>query len=125
MNSTPAASSTDSLIIDPGELGLAGGALGAADGGDAHHGGIGELLGAPNGWAGGRTASVSPYVNSPNINLHHQTWRPARPRRLVGRRRNAAASRVQKSFGLSTASCMRKPTGKGWPVQAHGDSDST
>jgi len=55
MNSTPAASSTDSLIIDPGELGLAGGALGAADGGDAHHGGIGELLGAPtDGRAGGR-----------------------------------------------------------------------
>jgi hypothetical protein len=48
-----------------------------------------------------------------------------RPRRLLGSRRNAAAHSVQKAFGFSTASCMRLPTGKVWPVQAHGDSDST
>jgi hypothetical protein len=38
----------DGLIIDPGELGRAGGELGTADGGDAHCGLFGELFGAPS-----------------------------------------------------------------------------
>jgi hypothetical protein len=49
MNSIPARleHATDRLIIDPGELGLAGGDLGTADGGDSDLGLIGELLRAP------------------------------------------------------------------------------
>ena len=37
------------LIIDAGELGFAGGELGAADGGDADFGLVGELLGRSSG----------------------------------------------------------------------------
>jgi hypothetical protein len=49
MNSIPACleHATDRLIIDPGELGLTGGELGTADGGDSDLGLIGELLRAP------------------------------------------------------------------------------
>ena len=38
----------DGLIVDPGELGLAGGEFGTADGGDADFGLGGELLGTPS-----------------------------------------------------------------------------
>jgi hypothetical protein len=59
------------------------------------------------------------------VPIFYNVLRPVGRRRLVGGCRNAATNSLQKAFGFWTATCIRPPTGKSWPVQSCGDWGST